>query len=160
MSSGSGFPGLRDLRPGREPAPKINNPMKEIHQQDRDFIGFCIDRLGITTSPNIKISDDHSRSRELKTMGYYSPSENLIWVLRGSRIPADWYRTLAHELVHWRQREQAESLDGSDGSPTENQANSLAGSLLREFGRANDTIYISRSANEPAIPQEAPLPEV
>jgi antirestriction protein ArdC len=75
-------------------------------------------------------------------MGYYSPAENLIWVLRGQRVPADWYRTLAHELVHWRQREQEQELDGGDGSLTENEANSKAGALLRAWGREHPECYV------------------
>ena len=133
---------LRDPGPSRVRLLKINKTMKEVQQLDRDFIRFCIDRLGIERGPTIKIGDDHKKAQEVKAMGYYSPAEDSIWVLRGDRVPADWYRTLAHELVHWRQMEQGETPDGSDGSPHEDQANSLAGILLREFGRANDSIYV------------------
>jgi antirestriction protein ArdC len=114
-----------------------------------DFIRFCIAELGITTGPNIKIGDDHAKAQEHRAMGYYSPAENTIWVLRGQRVPADWYRTLAHELVHWRQRERGETLDGADGSETENEANSKAAVLLREWGRQNPDIYVINPQAEP-----------
>jgi antirestriction protein ArdC len=117
--------------------------MKEISAQDREFIDFCIKRLEISTAPNITIGDDHAKAQRLRAMGYYSPVENLIWVLRGSRVSADWYRTLAHELVHWRQRELGQLQDGSDGSGTENEANSKAAVLLREWGRDRPAIYIA-----------------
>ena len=116
--------------------------MKDISTSDRSFIDFCIDRLGISTSPNIRVGDDHTKAQEVRAMGYYSPAENLIWVLRGQRVPADWYRTLAHELVHWRQRELGQSMDGSDGSELETEANSRAAVLLREWGRENPLIYV------------------
>lgn len=119
--------------------------MKPLTTQDQSFIRFCIDQLGIQTGPKIQISDDHQKAQEIRAMGCYYPNEQKIWVLRGERVPADWYRTLAHELVHWRQREQGETLDGSDGSPTENLANSLAGSLLRAWGRENPGIYTNLS---------------
>lgn len=124
-------------------APKINKDMKrEITTADKDFISFCIDQLEIQTSPKIRIGDDHSKAQEVKAMGYYSPGEDLIWVLRGQRVPADWYRTLAHELVHWRQRELDQRMDGSDGSDLENEANAKAAVILREWGRNHPEIYV------------------
>jgi hypothetical protein len=115
---------------------------RDITTADRDFISFCIDQLEIQTSPKIRIGDDHQKAQEVRAMGYYSPVEDLIWVLRGQRVPADWYRTLAHELVHWRQRELDQVMDGSDGSELENEANSKAAVLLREWGRRYDRIYV------------------
>lgn len=130
---------------------------KTLAQKDLDFIRFCIAELGITTAPNIKIGDDHLKAQEHRAMGYYSPKDNYIWVLRGQRIPADWYRTLAHELVHWRQREEGKPLDGGDGSPIENEANSKAAVLLREWGRRYEHIYVLDEA-EPEIPLGTQLP--
>lgn len=115
---------------------------RELTDLDMQFIKFCISELGIETSPKIKIGDDHAVAQEVRAMGYYSPVDNQIWVLRGDRVPADWYRTLAHELVHWRQRELGQEMDGSDGSELENEANSKAGVLLREFGRREAGIYV------------------
>lgn len=115
---------------------------RPISQADQAFIAYCIKELKLTTAPKIRIGDDHSKAQQVRAMGYYNPAENLIWVLRGDRVPADWYRTLAHELVHWRQRELGQEMDGSDGSDLENQANATAGVLLREWGRRYDTIYV------------------
>lgn len=125
--------------------------MKEASTSDLSFIRFCIAELEIQTSPNIRIGDDHAKAQEHRAMGYYSPAENYIWVLRGSRVPADWYRTLAHELVHWRQRELGQGLDGSDGSEIENEANSRAAVLLREWGRRDESIYVLPNLEQPAV---------
>lgn len=130
---------------------------RELTEADLDFIRFCIDRLEIQTGPKIRIGDDHRKAQEVRAMGYYSPGEDLIWVLRGKRVPADWYRTLAHELVHWRQRELGQQMDGSDGSGLENAANSKAGVLLREWGRRYKEIYVLEQ-DEPKIPLGADLP--
>jgi len=130
---------------------------KQLAQKDVDFIRFCIAELEITTSPNIRIGDDHSKAQLHRAMGYYSPETNYIWVLRGSRVPADWYRTLAHELVHWRQRELGQEMDGSDGSDLENEANSKAAVLLREWGRRYEHIYVL-DEDEPQVPLGAGLP--
>jgi 5,10-methylenetetrahydrofolate reductase len=112
--------------------------------EDREltgFLRFCQQQLGYSTEPNIRVSDDHRAAVELKSMGYFNPGTKEIWVLRGDRVRADWYRTLAHELVHHAQREAGQELDGADGSDTENEANSLAGKLLREWGRRNPGIF-------------------
>lgn len=105
------------------------------------FLHFCKHQLGYRTEPIIEIGDDHRHAHEVRAMGYFNPADNSIWVLRGDRVRADWYRTLAHELVHHAQREAGQVLDGGDGSPTENEANSLAGKILREWGRLNPEIY-------------------
>ena len=115
---------------------------RDITTADKDFISFCIDQLEIGTSPKIRIGDDHTKAQQVRAMGYYSPVDDYIWVLRGQRVPADWYRTLAHELVHWRQRELGQVMDGSDGSELENEANSKAAVILREWGRRYDQIYV------------------
>ena len=115
---------------------------RDITTADRDFIRFCIEQLEIETSPKIRIGDDHKKAQEVRALGYYSPVENYIWVLRGQRVPADWYRTLAHELVHWRQRELGQEMDGTDGSELENEANAKAAVLLREWGRRHESIYV------------------
>jgi len=130
--------------------------MKEASTSDLSFIRFCIAELGIETSPNIKIGDDHAKAQEHRAMGYFSPADKYIWVLRGQRVPADWYRTLAHELVHWRQRELGQGLDGADGSEIENEANSKAAVLLREWGRRDAGIYVIPIEAQPADPQVEP----
>lgn len=58
-----------------------------------------------------------------------------IKVVIKNRHPIDVMRTLAHELVHWKQKSENMELDGSDGSDTENQANSIAGAIMRKFGK-------------------------
>ena len=74
-------------------------------------------------------------------MGAFHPGTGEIRVLRGNRLTADWYRTLAHELVHHAQRDSGQTLDGADGSTIENEANSQAAVILREYGRLNPQIF-------------------
>ena len=56
---------------------------------------------------------------------------------------ADILRTVGHEMVHHRQNLQGrlEKISGEDGSKEENDANSIAGILLRVYGRKNPHIY-------------------
>ena len=64
-----------------------------------------------------------------------------------NRNMADILRTIAHELVHHKQNELGMIKPGSGdtGSDIENQANSLAGIILREYGKMNRLIYESKN---------------
>jgi hypothetical protein len=108
-----------------------------------EFIKFCRSQLGYKDKARILISDDHNKAKEMKSMAAYypDPEDNYIWILRGKRVRADWYRSLAHELVHHAQRERGDQLDGTDGSDCENEANGTAGKILREWGRQHPEIF-------------------
>ena len=51
--------------------------------------------------------------------------------------------TVAHEMVHHMQNldDRLTPTSGEDGSPDENEANSLAAVIMRKFGRENPDIY-------------------
>jgi hypothetical protein len=105
------------------------------------FCQFCWSRLKWSTKPVIVVTDDHAEAQDIKSMGSFHPRTGEIRVLRGARLTADWYRTLAHELVHHAQRDSGQTLDGADGSTIENEANSQAAVILREYGRLNPQIF-------------------
>ena len=108
-----------------------------------EFMQFCKEVLGYEQEPNIEFSDDLQKAQEIGSMGYFDPITGLIWIFRGRRVRADWYRTLAHELVHHSQREEGRALDGTTGSETENEANSKAGAILRVWGKSRPAIFES-----------------
>ena len=105
------------------------------------FCRFCWSRLKWSTRPIIIVTDDHAEAESVKSMGAFHPGTGEIRVLRGARLTADWYRTLAHELVHHAQRDSGKTPDGADGSTIENEANSQAAVILREYGRLNPQIF-------------------
>ena len=78
-------------------------------------------------------------------LGGYIPAEKTIMVVNDGRLIADVLRTIAHEMVHCKQEELGKLGDleeaGKSGSKFENQANSIAGILLREYGKMNKQIY-------------------
>jgi hypothetical protein len=108
-----------------------------------EFLDFCKQELGYSAEPHINFSDDLQHAQEVGSMGYFDLETGVIWIFKGRRVKADWYRTLAHELVHHAQRERGSELDGSTGSETENEANAMAGSILRVWGRQNPAIFES-----------------
>jgi hypothetical protein len=88
---------------------------------------------------------------EQGSFGAYNDATETIYIAIEHRHPIDILRTLAHELVHWRQREEDRLPPGAGatGSPEENEANAMAGVVLREFGKKYPKFF-----NEPAIIKE------
>jgi hypothetical protein len=106
----------------------------------KKFVNYACDRLNID-SPKVFVINSPSYSQENKSFGGYHPQEQKINVVVHNRNMADILRTLAHELVHHMQNLNGDELNGEDGSDSENEANSMAGILMREFGRENPEIF-------------------
>jgi cytidyltransferase-like protein len=109
-----------------------------------EFIKYAIKNLGIQNPPrNLSLSYDTNKAKEMRSFGYFSPNDNKIWVYCANRNMADILRTLAHELVHRKQDEDGRISyeSGKTGSEIENEANAMAGILLRDFGKQHEEIY-------------------
>ena len=106
------------------------------------FLGYCADYLSVTR-PTIKLVNSPEYTQTYHSFGGYMPSEEKIIAVVHNRNMADILRTLAHEMVHHMQNldKRLTPKSGEDGSPDENEANSLAGVIMREFGRNNPHIY-------------------
>jgi hypothetical protein len=109
------------------------------------FIEFAAKKLKIDELPDIEISDDKAEAKKMRSLGYMMRSGK-IWVYFGERFLPDVLRTLGHELVHWRQHEEDRLGEdaGKDGSEEENEANSKAAVMMREYGRDNPKIFEGR----------------
>jgi cytidyltransferase-like protein len=109
-----------------------------------EFIKYSIKNLGLQNLPSsLTLSYNNDQAKERRSFGYFDPNSKKIWVYVKNRNMADILRTLAHELVHRKQEEDGR-LDinsGKTGSPIEDEANALAGVLLRNFGKINNSIY-------------------
>lgn len=106
-----------------------------------EFIPFAKKGLGIESDVSIELSTDKAKVEQIHALGYFSPGDNSVWVYIGNRNTADILRTLAHELVHVKQHEEGVKIDGSTGSKDENEANSVAGVIMRIYGKKNPSIY-------------------
>jgi Zn-dependent peptidase ImmA (M78 family) len=89
------------------------------------------------------LSDDEKEAQTMHSFGKYTPEVKEIRVVIANRNLADILRTLAHELVHYWQYLKGELKTDSNntGSKHENEANALAGALMREFGKMNSIIF-------------------
>ena len=106
------------------------NPYEKIC---RDFIVWCRPRLRLTGAIRVRLVNRDIQNGSQKTFGYFDPRTQQIVVCIKDRHPTDCLRTLAHELCHLAQGNIREltAEDGATGSDIENEANALAGILLR-----------------------------
>lgn len=109
-----------------------------------DFVKFVGKKLKFSKElPEIILSDDEKEAQTMHSFGKYTPEVKEIRVVIANRNLADILRTLAHELVHYWQYLKGELKTDSNntGSKHENEANALAGALMREFGKMNSIIF-------------------
>lgn len=107
-----------------------------------DFVNFCKQALDI--DDDIKVALAFERTPDLTTTAYYDLN-GLVKVYAKNRAIIDVCRSIAHELVHHKQmlegRITDEKNDGEDGSDIENEANAVAGVLIRKWGKMHPDIY-------------------
>lgn len=118
--------------------------VKDKQQIVNDFVSFVNKRIDFKDNiPNIKLSYDEDVAQEMKSFGRYMPETNEIIVVAKNRNLADILRTIAHELVHQKQKKdnKLNQNSGETGSPEENEANALAGVLMRDFAQNNPQIF-------------------
>jgi len=115
-----------------------------------NFISFVKNELNIKNEVDIEFRDDKGENQEIKTTAVYrysdkDPESDIadIKVHAGDRYLIDIMRSVAHELVHHQQNERGE-LEGkisNVGGPIEDEANAVAGELLKKYGIQHPEIY-------------------
>ncbi len=113
----------------------INSIMKikdiVLERMISDLLEICSHELGLENFPKINLIPEPVVGQGT-AFGEYTGEINIAIQ---NRHPMDIMRTLAHELVHARQQELGQPMDGRDGSDTENDANAVAGVIMRKFGK-------------------------
>lgn len=110
---------------------------QRIRNNFNEFAKYCAFILELDELPRIVMT-----GKDLdETFGFFDPDSQSITVSFNRRHQMDVMRTLAHELVHYKQRQHKENLDGSDGSPDENEANAMAGVILRRWAHKNPQLF-------------------
>ena len=110
------------------------------------FIEFAAKHLELKSLPKFDFKFDTKRSVEHHSFGGYGSEYINITVV--NRHIMDVCRTLAHELVHYKQDLNHE-LDGEDpgatGSPQENEANAEAAVIMRNWGKKYPNLFDNES---------------
>jgi hypothetical protein len=114
----------------------LNNICAQEKQQHiHEFADYCCDKLGIDR-PDLTLKG----TNDTNALGYTDMTDGSVTIVVADRHQMDIMRTLAHELVHVKQMKSYEP-DGTTGSADENEANAMAGVLMREWGQNNPDLY-------------------
>ena len=90
-----------------------------------------------------RLSDDNQ-----PTMGRFHNETYTLELAIGNRQPVDILRTLAHELAHAKQDREHIEIDPTTGSPEENEANVIAGIVMREFNKLHPEFLRAKPIEE------------
>ena len=118
--------------------------------QFREFLLFCKDHLELDKLPKIHwyTNDDVGESRP--SFGSFHNEDQVIKIGINNRHPLDIMRTLAHELTHYKQwtQNKLHSGSGETGSPEENEANAVAGIIMRDWNAAHEEMFKQTAIDE------------
>lgn len=114
----------------------------QSHRQDtflemfKKFLPLAMRYIGLKGLPQMVFLPIISDA-EQPTFGRYVNDEKTLYVALVNRHPNDILRTIAHELTHYKQdTDHALHNDsGRTGSPEENEANAVAGIVMRHFNK-------------------------
>jgi len=114
-----------------------------LKQNMPKFLKLCRHMLNLPRLPKIIVNNTERDARQHHSFGRYDPYRNKIFINTYKRHIMDIFRTLAHELVHFKQGlvKGTHNLDGSTGSKDENQANAVAGQIMRNWGIMNRKLF-------------------
>lgn len=104
------------------------------------FTDFAVSELELEKPPVVVVTTNGGLGT---TFGSYDPNDDIVYVEVSNRHPMDILRTLAHEFVHYRQdmNDELTADSGKDGSEHENEANAMAGVLMRKFGKRKPELF-------------------
>lgn len=109
----------------------------------KDFISLVKNELNLDKLPKIILSNDSEEANNMRSWGGYRPFNKSIRVIIAGRHAADIFRTLAHELVHYKQdlEGRLKPDSGKTGSEDENEANSRAAIIMRKFAEQKPNLF-------------------
>lgn len=123
----------------------IEGKESNVVEMFKDFFPIAMQVLGIDRLPKMRFEGEIDTGQQ-PSFGMYVNGDNILYVALRNRHPVDILRTVAHELVHFRQDIQGELNDqsGETGSPEENQAHELAGVIMRHFNKQHPQYLSSK----------------
>jgi hypothetical protein len=111
------------------------------------FIKFCQQNLNLDELPKIDLITGSEQSVKNSSFGGYGGRHIRLSI--SNRHIMDVCRTLAHELVHFKQDLDGalDTMDdpGADGSPIENEANAKAAVIMRKWGKQYPKLFAQQA---------------
>ena len=110
------------------------------------FLPFAKKELKIKELPKIHFVDYPKFAKRIAAFGQIKDNRIVIYIQ--NRHTMDILRTVAHELTHYRQHTKGVNGSGHAGAPTENEANRLAGTIVRKFGEKHPSLFATSAVME------------
>jgi len=116
-----------------ESADRDNKKFVEMFSK---FLPLAMEHLRLDRLPKIVFQKNIDHAGQ-PTFGMYVNGEHILYVALANRHPNDILRTVAHELQHFKQdiEDQLNDYSGETGSSEENEANAMAGIVMRHFNK-------------------------
>ena len=120
---------------------KLQEEMNKKQFEDvvKKFLPFAKEFLKLKNLPEIEFIEKPSFSKNIAAFGEII-GDRIVINIR-NRHPMDILRTISHEMVHYKQHIIGKYGTGLAGSPNENEANKLAGTLVRKFGEKHPDLF-------------------
>ena len=117
-------------------AKEFDNPKEKFVDMFRKFLPLAMEVIGLRSLPTFEFENNLDTGSQ-PSFGMYSVDNKTLYIALANRHPNDILRTIAHELVHYKQDTEHELNDesGATGSPEENEANQVAGIVMRNFNK-------------------------
>lgn len=119
---------------------------KDFQNIIHTFLSFAKKELKIEHIPKLSFVDNSKFAKKIAAFGQIQNNKIVIDIQ--DRHIMDILRTVTHELVHYRQHQKGNYGTGIAGSPNENQANQIAGTIVRKFGERYSNMFTLSSVNE------------
>ena len=116
-----------------------NHLKKILHR----FYHSCVDKLQLENPPKLRLETTSDWSQENGSFGQYDADTNTLILATAGRHVLDILRTMAHEMTH-RQQDETNPLPidaGATGSPWEDQANAMAGRIMRDWAEEQPEMF-------------------
>jgi hypothetical protein len=110
----------------------------------KDFMRFTKVKLNIRNDIPVELIYDLEFSRKYSSFACIMTDSKKIHVSVINRHPVDILRSLAHEMVHYKQLIDGQNVQGHTGSRHENEANAKAGVVLRDYGKLHPELFAMR----------------
>lgn len=112
----------------------------------KPFISYCKEYLKLKSLPPLTLSYDNVAAENMRSFGGYNPNSQSIQINIANRHQADVFRTLAHELVHYKQdiQNRLTPESGKTGHQHENEANAAAAIMMRNFAQMKPEMFTVR----------------
>jgi hypothetical protein len=111
------------------------------------FSEFCVYELKLEEDVTIFLKG--KKKLNGITTGSFNIKEKTIYARVEDRAPVDVMRTIAHELVHQKQGERGDLYKAMNsggipdiGGPIEDEANAVAGQLIKQYVKDKEARYI------------------